>query len=117
MELFRGVQIYTSNRFADLDSATLRRFNHKIEFHCLEPDGVAIFYKKILQPLVGSDLEKKLEKELKNISGLTPGDFKVVMTQFRFKVTGERSHEAMIAALREEAQVKEVHAGQKVIGF
>ncbi len=117
MELFRGVQIYTSNRFADLDPATLRRFNHKIEFHCLDSEGVVVFYKKILQPLVGSDLEKKLEKELMNISDLTPGDFKVVMTQFRFKSIGERSHKAMIAALRGEAQVKEVHAGQKAIGF
>ncbi len=117
MELFRGVQIYTSNRFSDLDPATLRRFNHKIEFHCLDPDGVVIFYKKILQPLVGSDLERTIEKELKNISGLTPGDFKVVMTQFRFKAPGERSHESMTAALREEAHAKEVHAGQKAIGF
>ncbi|MFH0823699.1 MAG: ATP-binding protein [Pseudomonadota bacterium] len=117
MECYRGIQIYTSNRFTDIDSATLRRFNHKIEFHCLKPEGILVFYKKIVQPLVGSELEKKLENELKNIQGLTPGDFKVVLTQFRFKAPGERSHESMIAALHEESKVKEIHAGKKAIGF
>ena len=80
METFRGIQIYTTNRLTDLDAATLRRFDHKVEFGYLKPEGIVVFYKKILQPLVGSELKKELENELKGINGLTPGDFKVVLT-------------------------------------
>ncbi|MGO9569295.1 MAG: AAA family ATPase [Desulfomonilaceae bacterium] len=117
MESFRGVQIYTTNRLTDLDSATLRRFNHKIGFGYLKPEGNLAFYDRILQPLVGSNLDKKQENELTGIQGLTPGDFKVVKTQFAFKAPAEISHEALIAALKEEARTKEIHAGKKAIGF
>ena len=56
MESHRGIQIYTSNRLMDMDRSALRRFNYKIEFGYLNPDGVVLFYKKILQPLVGIPL-------------------------------------------------------------
>jgi transitional endoplasmic reticulum ATPase len=117
MESHSGIQIYTTNRLMDLDSAALRRFNYKIEFGYLKPDGVVIFYQKILQSLVGSDLDKKQEHELKSIQGLTPGDFKVVKIQFAFKASGEISHKGLIAALQEEAKVKDIHVGKKAIGF
>ncbi len=117
METFRGIQIYTTNRLADLDAATLRRFDHKVEFGYLESEGVVVFYKKILQPLVGSEPQKQLEKELKGINGLTPGDFKVVLSKYRFKAHDEISHKVLIEALREEARVKDVYAGRKAIGF
>ena len=117
MESYRGIQIYTTNRLADLDPATLRRFNHKLEFGYLKPEGVVVFYQKLLMPLVGSELEKNIENELKGISGLTPGDFKVVVTQFRFKPADKICHEDLVAALQEEARLKEIHVCKKVIGF
>jgi SpoVK/Ycf46/Vps4 family AAA+-type ATPase len=43
MERFRGILICTTNRFSDLDAESVRRFNHKIGFHCLKPDGNIIF--------------------------------------------------------------------------
>ena len=115
--LSRGIQIYTTNDCIDLDPAALRRFSYKVEFHYLKPDGVLIFYNKILSSLVGSDLEKKLENELKNIECLTPGDFKIVKTKFQFKTADEISHEALIEALKQEATIKEIHMGKKAIGF
>ncbi len=117
METFRGIQIYTTNRLSDLDAATFRRFDHKVEFGYLEPEGIVVFYRKILQPLLGFELKNELENQLKGITGLTPGDFKVVLTKFRFKSRGEISHKALIEALREEARVKEIHAGRKAVGF
>ncbi|MGO9572576.1 MAG: AAA family ATPase, partial [Desulfomonilaceae bacterium] len=117
MEAHRGIQIYTTNRLMDLDSAAIRRFSYKLEFGHLEPDGVAIFYKKILQPLVGTPLESGLTIELKGIQVLTPGDFKIVKSKFQFKAKDEICHEALIEALQEEARVKRIHAGDKVIGF
>ena len=116
-ECFRGIQIYSTNRFTDLDPATLRRFNNKIEFHGLKPEGAVIFYRKLLVPLIGSDLDKELERELKGIIGLTPGDFRVVRDQFRFRAKEDICHEALVEALKEEARVKDIHAGRKSIGF
>lgn len=117
MECYRGIQIYTTNRLTDLDPATLRRFHHKLEFGYLKPEGVVVFYRKLLMRLVGSELDKNIENVLKGISGLTPGDFKVVVTQFRFKPAGKICHEDLVAALQEEARLKEIHVCKKVIGF
>lgn len=117
MECHKGIQIYTTNRLTDLDSAALRRFNYKLEFGYLEPDGNVIFYKKILLPLVGVGLGTNLEDELKGIQGLTPGDYRVVKSKFAFKAPHEISHESLIGALKEEAKVKEIHSGRKAIGF
>jgi hypothetical protein len=117
MESFRGIQIYTTNRLTDLDSASLRRFNYKVEFDFLKPDGKAIFYKRLLAPFVPSRLDATLEKELMNIPHLAPGDFKVVRSKFRFKRQGKVSHEALIAALKEESKTKDIYGGKKVMGF
>ena len=117
MEQHSGIQIMTSNRLNDLDSATLRRFNYKLEFMYLKPEGKVIFYERLLAPLVSAGLDKNIEDEVKAIPNLTPGDFKVVKSKFLFKDQGKTSHEAMIAALKEESKTKEIHAGAKAIGF
>jgi AAA+ superfamily predicted ATPase len=118
MEEFKGgVQIFTTNRLSDMDSAALRRFDYKLEFAYLKPDGILAFYDRFLRPLVASPLEKPLEDDLKAISCLTPSDFNVVKSKLRFRTPGEVSHEALIEAIREEARLKRIHAGEKVIGF
>jgi transitional endoplasmic reticulum ATPase len=116
MEQFRGIQIYTTNLLTHLDAATLRRFSHKLEFGYLRSDGVLIFYKKMLLPLIGSDLEKGSEDELRRLHRLTPGDFKVVKSKFQFK-RSNLSHRTLIEALKEEAKIKEIHRGKNAIGF
>ncbi len=117
IEQFRGIQIFTTNRLKDLDSASLRRFIHKIEFCYLTQEGNAIFYKKLLAPLVTSRMNNEIEKELKSICKLAPGDFKVVRDKFRFKEPRTVTHQSLLLALREEARVKSVHAGERAIGF
>ena len=117
MEQFRGIQIFTSNRLTDLDSASLRRFNHKVEFKYLEPEGKVIFYKRLLAPLVLNELPKDFMEEIEAIPNLAPGDFKVVKSKFLFRCRDKTSHEAMIAALKGESKTKEIHAGAKAIGF
>ncbi len=76
-----------------------------------------VFYRKLLMPLAASEPHEELVDELKGIVSLTPGDFKVVLTKHRFKARDQVSHKALIAALREEARVKAVHAGRKAVGF
>ncbi|MFC1833242.1 AAA family ATPase [Thermodesulfobacteriota bacterium] len=111
MESFTGIQIFTTNRFEDLDVATLRRFAFKLGFDYL------IFYKTILAPLVPNPLQKKLEQKIRNIESLTPGDFTAVKTRFRFKSIDKVTHAALVNALVEESRAKKAHNGSRAIGF
>ena len=117
IENFRGIQIFTTNRLSDLDSASLRRFNYKLEFGYLKPEGKIIFYKSLLAPLVPAGLDKTLEQAIKAIPTLAPGDFKVVKSKFKFKDSKQLTHQALVEALQEEAKLKSIHACKKAIGF
>lgn len=117
MERFRGILICTTNRFEDLDQASVRRFNYKIGFRCLKPEGNVIFYKKLLSPLTSDPLNKEGEDMLENIGDLTPGDFRVVRDRFAIFPQGKVTHDMMVQALREEAQIKKLQEGKKPLGF
>ncbi|MGO8878463.1 MAG: AAA family ATPase [Desulfomonilaceae bacterium] len=117
MESFEGIQIFTTNRLKDLDGASLRRFNYKVEFGYLKPEGNKIFYEKLIAPLVRKSPDNSITKALKGLSGLTPGDFKVVRDRFAFKNKKDVTHKALITALADEARLKALHAGQTRIGF
>jgi len=117
MERFRGILICTSNRLKDLDGASIRRFNSKLGFGYLTREGNAIFYKKLLLPLMSKPLGTETECALMAIPNLTPGDFKTVRDRFAFYPKKERTHRALVAALAEEAKVKRLHSGDKEIGF
>ena len=117
MESFHGIQIFTTNRLRDMDSASLRRFNHKIEFGYLKPDGNVIFYEKLIAPLISKSPDASTTKALKGLSGLAPGDFKSVRDRFRFRNKKEVTHKALVAALENESRLKMVHSGQKSVGF
>ena len=117
MERFRGILICTTNRFEDLDQASVRRFNYKIGFRCLKPEGNIIFYRKLLSPLTTALLDKEGEEMLGNIGDLTPGDFRVVRDRFAISPPERVTHDMMIQALREEAQIKNLQEGKKILGF
>ena len=117
MERFHGILICTTNRFEDLDQASVRRFNYKIGFRCLKPEGNVIFYKKLLSPLTKAPLNKEGEEMLENIGDLTPGDFRVVRDRFAIFPPERVTHEMMVKALREEAQIKKLQEGKKPLGF
>ncbi len=117
MESFEGIQIFTTNRLKDLDTASLRRFNHKVEFGYLKPDGKVIFYEKLIAPLIPRSIDVSTIQGLKGLSGLTPGDFKVVRDRFTFRNKKDITHQALLTALEEEARIKACHEGVKNIGF
>jgi transitional endoplasmic reticulum ATPase len=117
MEEFRGIQIFTTNRLTHLDAASMRRFNHKVQFHYLTAKGNRLMYATILAPLVQRPVTGKVEMDLKLLTRLTPGDFKTVKDRFVFREREDITHEALLAALREEERIKAVHAGEKSIGF
>jgi transitional endoplasmic reticulum ATPase len=117
MERFRGILICTTNRIEDLDSASLRRLNHKIGFDYLTPEGNAIFYERFLSSLASGVLNEALQNNLQNLKNLAPGDFKVVRDRFSFYPAEEIHHELLIESLEEEARLKPESATKNKIGF
>ena len=103
MERYRGILICTTNRMDDLDQASIRRFNHKIRFDYLTPEGNRIFYERFLRSLIKTDLSGEDIRSLQGLSHLAPGDFKVVRDRFAFAPTETISHESLILSLKEEA--------------
>lgn len=117
MERFRGILLGTTNALARLDQASIRRFNHKIGFDYLTPEGNRIFYNRLLQPLINKSMPEDAESALKKITDLAPGDFRIVRDRFCFYTKQELSHALLIDALRKESQMKDLYKGRKPIGF
>ena len=117
MERYKGILICTTNRLKDLDHASIRRFNHKVEFDYLKAKGNVIFYKKFFPSLVNSRIDDNTLNVLKKISNLAPGDFKTVRDRYSFYPPEDLSHEQLLQALKEEANIKNIHKGNKNIGF
>lgn len=117
MERYQGILICTTNRLTGLDSASIRRFNHKIGFNCLKPEGNVIFYQKLLAPLTIIPLNPNDERDLHGIGELTPGDFRVVRDRYAIMPQDRITPAAMLEALREESHMKKMHRGEKPIGF
>lgn len=117
MERFRGILVCTTNRLKDLDMASIRRFNHKIDFDYLTPEGNTIFYKKMLSPLIFMPVTELDRQAIKGIAMLSPGDFKTVRDRFSFYPEDEISNNILINALQEESRIKTIHLDKRAIGF
>lgn len=110
MEHFRGILICTTNRMADLDQAAIRRFNRKIGFDYLTPQGNMIFYEKLLEGLVKIPIGEKVIPRLRQLTNLAPGDFKTVRDRFVFHPPEAVNHQKLVDALAEESKIKDIHA-------
>jgi transitional endoplasmic reticulum ATPase len=117
MERFRGVLVCTTNRLADLDPASLRRFNFKVGFDYLTPGGNVTFYDLFLRDLTDQPLNEAFNTKMKSIRNLAPGDFKVVRDRYLFHPKKEITHEMLLDALETEAKLKSSHGNKKPIGF
>jgi len=85
MENFDGVFIATTNLMDNLDKASLRRFDLKLEFKSLKSEQawqMFLLYCKDLK-LIKPSLSFK--KSMEHLEYLTPGDFAAVIRQSRFK--------------------------------
>ena len=117
MERFRGILICTTNRLKDLDDASIRRFNQKIGFDQLLPEGNVIFYEKLLGDITTLPINNKTRSALKSLEGLAPGDFKTVRDRFSFHPREELNHQILVDALKEECRIKNAHKKNTKIGF
>jgi SpoVK/Ycf46/Vps4 family AAA+-type ATPase len=116
METFRGMLICSTNFKKVVDSAAIRRFNIKLEFDYLTPQGAMTFYNLFLAGLPLSLLTGNNAARIGAMSGLTPGDFKVVHQKFLLFEKNEVSHEKLIDSLGQELTARDSKSG-KPIGF
>ncbi len=114
MENFEGIFIATTNLMDNLDKASLRRFDLKLEFNYLKPIQSWKMFKEFAKDLKISKVDKRLKKELENFKQLTPGDFAAVIRQNRFRPI--KTAEDFITRLKDEVAVKNIQSN-KVMGF
>ncbi|WP_158291820.1 AAA family ATPase [Lampropedia puyangensis] len=104
MENFQGLFMASTNLMHGLDSASLRRFDLKIQFNYLKPQqAIALLEKYCLQLHLGvchTSQSKRLEK----LTSLTPGDFALIARQHRFHPL--LSAEDFVIALKAESALK-----------
>ena len=114
MENFDGVFIATTNLMNNLDKASLRRFDLKLEFSSLNTEQAWKMFQEFSRDLKIPKVDKKFKIEVQNLKYLTPGDFASVARQNRFRpITDVKD---FIQRLEDEVAVKNVSSG-KVMGF
>lgn len=113
MENFDGVFFATTNLMDNLDRASLRRFDLKVEFGYLRGEQVWQLFKAYAKEL-GIETPKELEKEVRSLRFATPGDFASIVRQSRFRPIEDGRD--LLERLREEIEFKKVENGNSM-GF
>jgi transitional endoplasmic reticulum ATPase len=106
MEEFKGILICATNFKKNLDAASIRRFNLKIEFDYLDNQGKQLFFKRVLGNFNGNGLDTTEIATLNAIDNLAPGDFKVVRQKYSFMPKEKIANAALIGSLQIEAASK-----------
>ena len=84
MESFDGIFIATTNLIDNLDKASLRRFDLKLEFGYLLPNQALNLFKKECA-LLKVKFDDNAAKKVSNLGLLAPGDFASVRRQAKFR--------------------------------
>lgn len=113
MESFEGVFIATTNLMQNLDKASLRRFDLKLEFGYLQSKQAWEIFCSYAKTLGLTKPLAMLEKEVEQLRYLTPGDFAAIVRQNRFRPL-KNAHD-LIERLKEEIAVKRVEGAK--MGF
>jgi len=113
MESFDGIFIATTNLIDNLDKASLRRFDLKLEFGYLLPNQALNLFKKecaLLKVKFGENAAKKVS----NLGLLAPGDFASVRRQAKFRPI--KTADDFCQRLEQEAALKNEEKNAR-IGF
>jgi hypothetical protein len=113
MEAFEGIFFATTNLMDHLDTASLRRFDMKINFGYLKFDQRLILTQSVCDALK-LDPTPHLEECLQQLDQLTPGDFDNVLRQSRLRPI--RAVTDLIDRLKQETRLKTLSASRP-IGF
>lgn len=112
LERYQGIVFATTNSVDRLDEAAARRFDLKVEFRALRPEGAAKLLGQACRTL-GIDAAGH-EQALRGCSTLTAGDFAAVMRQTRFRRVKDLAD--LVERLRHETLFKP-GASARPIGF
>jgi len=114
MENFDGVFIATTNLMDNLDKASLRRFDLKLEFNYLMPEQSWNIFLSYCKDLKLTKPTLSFKKDVNNLKYLTPGDFAAVIRQNRFRpITDVKD---FIVRLKDEIVVKSMES-DNIMGF
>jgi SpoVK/Ycf46/Vps4 family AAA+-type ATPase len=116
LEECRGICVCTTNRRDNMDAAAMRRFSFKVPFTYAKPEQVMALYAALLAPLTGKSLQPEEERELRDMTRLTPGDFHAVKSQYWLADRGSISPAELLGSLRHEQSMK-LDKANKRIGF
>ena len=114
MENFEGVFIATTNLMDNLDKASLRRFDLKLEFDYLKPEQAWKMFLSYAKELKLSKPSSSFKNSVESLKQLTPGDFAAVTRQNRFRPVKDAAD--LLSRLRDEIAVKNVNSDKKM-GF
>ena len=113
MESFDGVFVATTNLMDNLDQASLRRFDLKMEFKYLKPNQTQKLFSSYLKEL-NLKVDKKMLEKVKTLDLLAPGDFNTVVRQNKFRPIKDGLD--MIQRLEDEIALKDIETSCSV-GF
>jgi SpoVK/Ycf46/Vps4 family AAA+-type ATPase len=114
MENFEGIFIATTNLMDNLDKASLRRFDLKLEFDYLKAEQSWSMFLSYCKDLKLKKPSLSLKKSIESLRYLTPGDFAAVTRQNRFRPVSNVKD--FIVRLEDEIAIKNESTG-KVMGF
>ena len=114
MENFDGIFIATTNLMDNLDKASLRRFDLKLEFDYLKPTQAWEMFLSYCKDLKIRKPTVSFRSGVESLRHLTPGDFAAVMRQNRFRPI--KNVKNFITRLEDEIKVKNVDSSRKM-GF
>ena len=104
MEEFDGVFIATTNLIDNLDKASLRRFDIKIEFKALNPNQLQELFVSVCKELK-IEIDKNILDKVRYLNNVTLGDFGMIMRQNRFnKITLSKN---LYNKLKQETNLKQ----------
>jgi SpoVK/Ycf46/Vps4 family AAA+-type ATPase len=114
MEKFDGIFVATTNLIDHLDTASLRRFDLKLEFKTLAPEQLEKIFLSYAKELnIATPTDNQLH-EVRSMKKITPGDFATILRQSKFKKI--HSCEEFIKRLKEEQKLKKSQDGSSM-GF
>ena len=114
MENFEGIFIATTNLMDNLDKASLRRFDLKLEFDFLKAEQSWNMFLSYCKDLKLAKPSSSFKRAVESLQYLTPGDFAAVTRQNKFRpITDVKD---FIQRLEDEIAVKNVSTGN-VMGF
>ncbi|MDR3345693.1 MAG: ATP-binding protein [Campylobacteraceae bacterium] len=113
MEEFEGVFIATTNLMANLDAASLRRFDVKLEFLYMTHDVSLKMLCDEVKELGLPTPDKSALNSLKHLNVLTPGDFATIKRQHRFYPIKDAAD--FVERLSDECKLKSAESTR--IGF